>query len=191
MEQLHAYTLPTGIQNGIIILEDSLESSSKAKHTPTPGKIRARVPTKTSYTHAHSSTSGNKPCPSRASGWSGRPHGAGRTAAHTQQQGGCSRAEERQAGEERARGSGHGRPRGQSTRSKRKQMRPGARRKPRGRRLCSPPPQRQLQTHTHTFTHTREHTGGTCLQWFHIYAVTVTFISTQLLKRYMSPHKTR
>ena len=35
VEQLHAYTLPTGIQNSIMILEDSLQSSSKAKHTPT------------------------------------------------------------------------------------------------------------------------------------------------------------
>ena len=50
--------MPTGIQNGIIILEDSLESSSKAKHTSTlqlchrmvssyPGKRNAHVLTKT------------------------------------------------------------------------------------------------------------------------------------------------
>jgi len=38
VEQLHAYTVPTGIQNGIMILEDTLQGSSKAKHTPSASK---------------------------------------------------------------------------------------------------------------------------------------------------------
>lgn len=123
-------------------------------------------------------------------GWSGRPHGPD-ALLPTRSSRAAAAALRRQAGKERARGSVTG-PRAKSTCTTEKADEAGAAGNPGGDGFVHHLPRDSCRhTHTHTFTHTREHTGGTYLQWFHIYAVTVTFISTQLLKRYMSPHKTR
>ena len=150
MEQLHAYTLPTGIQNSIMILEDSLQSSSKAKHTPTlqlghhivsiyPRKIKAHVLTKTHTCMFIAAPAGTTRVRQQ------RVDGAAvltwpdallltrssRTAS--------SRAERRQAGKEHARDFTHGRRASRATTVAESRGAVARGGEPRRRWLCSPP----------------------------------------------------